>query len=108
MCFHTLSTLANAQSPVEVVLGRILYATMKPARPAETPACMQISLLRRAVGLRRLELNVGGYYDYMADRCSKVCKVEDYSHAPIIRGVRASNMQLSIERLLHSGMTCAW
>jgi hypothetical protein len=50
-------------------------------------SCMQVSLLRHAVWLRRLELVVGGYYDYMADRGSKVCKVEDYSHKPIIRGM---------------------
>lgn len=69
---------------------------------------MQVSLLRHAVWLRRLELNVGGFYDHMAYRGEKICKIEDYNHKPIIRGVRACDMQPSLEGLLHSGMTCAW
>ena len=67
----------------------------------------QVSLLQHAVGLRRLALNVGGFYDYM-DRGEKICKIEDYSHKPIIRGVRTCDMQFSIEGLLHSGRTYAW
>jgi hypothetical protein len=68
---------------------------------------MQDSILPHVLGLRRLKLDVG-LVDYEDYTYGIAPKSEEYSIAPIIRGVRFCDMQLSTGCLLQSAMMQVW